>query len=222
MTAEQQRDYRRMDAYRQFLRPESNASENERAQAAARLKELEERWANAGKEQKGPTFTWHSAWGDTTFYGFGGGSSWGWGESSEAKAAREARERQWAEDARRAEFARKERERVTRIARQRHDVEQIPFWRTSPTLALRHAADGVWTSEERAAFDAERNRTYGTKAEPPDVVAALLHRVATAWTLPMTDEERAWLRQDAARLLKHNRLTALGLAWLAFRVPGKE
>lgn len=224
MEATEARDRRRMETYRNILKPESGAAESERLQARRNLDELEAKYPGPPPPKPPPQDPF-AGWGNFTggfrytTYGFNtgrpSGGWWTWDEPPPDPNAQRRRE----EEARRQEADREARLRAGTIASQKKRVSQIPFWRVSPTLTALHDAETVWSNDETSAFKAEQSRNFKMKTPAPAILADVLSRLALAWTPALTAEEGKWVGQEIMRIGQAKRPSRLALTWLRMEIP---
>jgi hypothetical protein len=222
MSPEEQRDRRRMDAYRAMLRAESNAAESERLQAAKNLAELEAKWPGPPPEEPDED----PFGGFAGFAGFGFGRR-GWSAPEEpppppdpAQEARRAKEREDWERRKRQRAAEEEGRAMHQVVeRQRAQVVGVPFWMLDPTLVRLHAADTPWTTEEHVLFTrARKDALAGPDRDRAEVSAALV-ALGKAWGEPaLGDAERASVEAELQSIATSRvRVSALAWRWLQGR-----
>lgn len=214
ISAEEERDRRRMDAYRAMLRPESNAAESERVQAAKNLADLEVKWPGPP-----PRPVREGA--------FGGWGGWGFREEEppppppdpdlEARRAREQADWEERKRQRAAEEGRRDMQHI--VDRQRAQVLAIPFWRLDPHLVGLHAAEAPWTAEEHVLFDRRRKESQGGPDRDPAEVGAAITALGAAWAEPRLGElEREWIAAELQRIATtRNRVSVLAAQWIRAR-----
>lgn len=190
-----------MSAYRAMLRPESNAADGERQQAAKNLTDLEAKWpgpppAPAAPPPPAPP------------------------PPDPAQEARRAKEREEWEERKRQRGAEEERRAMQQvIERQRAQVLGIPFWMLDPHFVRLHAAETPWTAEEHVLFDRRRKENNGGPDRDVAYVAAAIVTLGKAWGDPaLREPERGWVEQELKQIATlRTRVSGLAALWIRTR-----